>query len=103
MPDRVEVCGCEESLALREELGRLRVELAELKRQLTIQGQNNHRRNLQLDALHFVWCNGGCPTGVHRHTDAPVTEELVAEAERNTSRLRTWWENFKAKSGGRHG
>jgi hypothetical protein len=60
-----------------------------------------HRRNLELDAMHYVWCCGGCSTGVHRYDgrgpDA-VTEDVVQEAERNTTRLRTWWEARKAKT-----
>ncbi len=64
-----------------------------LRRELTIAKENNARRNKQLDALHFVWCNGGCSGGVHRWSENNVTEELVLEAERNTARLRTWLKN----------
>jgi hypothetical protein len=55
------------------------------------------RKNRQLDALHLVWCDGGCPRGVHRYQDDDVlvTEELVAAAERNTKRLRRWYEAVK--------
>jgi len=48
------------------------------------------------DALHYVWCNGGCDKGVHRYDDLGpdvITEELVQEAERNVARLRTYWTN----------
>lgn len=69
---------------------RLAVDNQELRRQLRFANERNHERNLQLDALHFVWCDGGCSRGVHRWTDEEVTEELVAEAERNTARLRRW-------------
>jgi len=51
------------------------------------------RRNRQLDALHYVWCDGGCKTGVHRWSGVPLTEEIVLEAEANTRRLRQWWVN----------
>lgn len=64
-----------------------------LRRELTIAKENNALRNKQLDALHFVWCNGGCRGGVHRWSENNVTEELVLEAERNTARLRTWLKN----------
>jgi len=74
-------------------------EVASLRHQLAMQSARNRERNLQLDALHFVWCNGGCATGVHRWTDGAVTEELVREAERNTRRLRTWWEHRRRKPG----
>jgi hypothetical protein len=53
------------------------------------------RRNRDLDALHLVWCDGGCPSGVHRWTDLIVTEEVVEAAERNTLRLRRWYESVR--------
>lgn len=53
------------------------------------------RKNKDLDALHFVWCDGGCPNGVHRYSDVRLTEELVARAERNTKRLRSWYNTVK--------
>ena len=78
-----------------EELARVRREVDGLKRQLTFQRENNHERNVELDSLHYVWCNGGCKGGVHRFTPGEVTEEVVQAAERNTARLRQWWENKK--------
>lgn len=72
-----------------------REELAEVKRQLKDAVRNNRERNLELDALHYVWCDGGCKGGVHRWSDGEVTEELVQLAERNTARLRSWFENSK--------
>lgn len=47
-----------------------------------------HEKNLALDALHFVWCDGGCASGVHRYTDEPLTEEIVLQAEYQALRLR---------------
>jgi len=44
-----------------------------------------------------VWCNGGCKSGLHRWTEEEVTEELVLIAEKNTIRLRQWWENSKSR------
>lgn len=70
---------------------------AALVRQLKQATANNERRNRQLDALQFVWCNGGCAGGVNRFTGAVLTEEMVIEAERNTRRLRTWWSNHALK------
>ena len=49
------------------------------------------RKNRELDALHYVWCDGGCPRGVHRWDDVLITRELVEAAERNTRRLRRWY------------
>jgi hypothetical protein len=71
-----------------------------LKRELANQHRALERKNKALDALHYVWCSGGCVTGVHRYDGKGpegITEEIVALAERNTKRLRTWWENYKIK------
>lgn len=67
--------------------------IKDLRRELTIQSENNHKRNMQLDALHFVWCDGGCETGVSRWTKEKITPEIVAEAIRNTARLYLWYIN----------
>lgn len=66
------------------------------------------RLEVELDALLRVWCSGSCGTGVLRwitpgqypHWNqhrTEVTEEIVAFAEHNTKRLRTWFENNKRK------
>ena len=71
-----------------------------LRRELRWLHENNRERNLELDALHYVWCDGGCRGGVHRwpcEGRAEITEELVSLAERNTSRLRRWWEERKER------
>ena len=74
----------------------LRRQVDNLRRQLTAAREAAERRNRDLDALHLVWCDGGCPRGVHRYNpDLLVTEELVAAAERNTTRLRRWYEAVK--------
>jgi hypothetical protein len=77
-----------------EEVSKLKEENEELRRQLSIQRENNHTRNLELDALHYVWCDGGCKTGIHRWTDQKITAELVETAVRNTTRLIHWYLNF---------
>lgn len=50
-----------------------------------------HRRKSELDAAHWVWCSGGCFSGVKHYP----TEETVRLAEQNTKRLRGWFENHK--------
>lgn len=74
--------------------------IAGLRRQLTFQSEYNHERNLALDALHHVWCDGGCRSGVHRwgalkHT--PLTPEIVEAVERGVKRMRTWLVNAEHK------
>ena len=51
------------------------------------------RKNLQLDALGMVWCDGGCPGGVHRYNTREVTEEHVEFLEKNAARARRWIRN----------
>jgi hypothetical protein len=96
------------AVALEKDVAKLRTELAtakaerdELRRQLTFQSANNHKRNVELDALHYVWCDGGCKTGIHRYDDAKVTQELVDLAIRNTARLVAWWRNNRGRAGER--
>lgn len=71
---------------LREQIGRL-----ELKAMV---------RNRELDALHYVWCDGGCPSGAHRWDEAGpegLTQAIVDEAVRNTERLKRWWANRQCR------
>lgn len=80
-----------------DEIARLRAVVAELRATVTRHEAQLARRNRELDALHMVWCDGGCPSGVHRYQgeDVLVSEELVATAERNTERLRRWYETVR--------
>lgn len=80
-----------------EEARRLQFRLGEQRRQLTIANEALRERNLQLDAMHWVWCDGGCRGGMHRFGGCEPTEELVVMAERNARRMRTWLENRRAK------
>jgi hypothetical protein len=84
---------------LRTENVRLAEQVQKLRHEVTIAKGNNEARNRELDALHYVWCSGGCEGGTHRYGGAPddVTEEIVQLAERNTKRLRTWFESYKAR------
>lgn len=51
-----------------------------------------NEKNKALDALHYVWCAGGCETGVHRYADVPggLTEEIVSRAEKLVKNMRIW-------------
>lgn len=55
-------------------------------------------KNIELDALHYVWCTGGCKTGQHRWCSGVVTEDEMALAERNVLRLRTRYDNTVFKT-----
>lgn len=54
-------------------------------------------KNIALDAMAWVWCDGGCDGGAGRYTDLEITEDMVVAAERNTKRLRRWFNNFEFK------
>jgi HAMP domain-containing protein len=71
--------------------------LSEQKHQITIQQEALHKKNLELDALHHVWCSGGCDTGVHRYTNETLTDEIVEQAQKSVARLVEYWNNYKAK------
>jgi len=81
-----------ENQGLAENVRRLRMEVDEMRKK-------SEEKNRELDAMHYVWCSGGCEGGTHRWEGSPddVTEEIVALAERNTGRLRAWFENRKSK------
>lgn len=54
-------------------------------------------KTLELDILHYVWCDGGCAGGCHRFTPNTVNEEVVKHAEYMSRRLRRWWNNVEYK------
>jgi hypothetical protein len=65
---------------------KLKIEVAHLNEVL-------HKKNIALDALHYVWCDGGCTSGMHRFSSPEITEEMVVAIERNTRRMRKWLDN----------
>lgn len=81
-------------------IGRLRTEnlrqadqIRKLRTELTEALRNNQTRNRELDALHYVWCDGGCTSGTHRFCGSPssITEDDVQTVERCARRLRRWF------------
>lgn len=73
---------------LRAEVEALRARCDMQKRELHHKDEALREKNLALDALHYVWCDGGCVGGVHRYTDETFTEEVVLQAEYQALRLR---------------
>lgn len=83
-----------------EELERLKEKNRQQARQLTQMQACLGQKNLELDALHFVWCDGGCSGGVHRFLpDVVLTEEMLVRAERSVLRLRKWYNTAKRHAG----
>lgn len=82
--------------------GQLVAKNTKLKRALTNARQSNEQRNRELDALHYVWCDGGCEGGVHRYDEqgpGAVTLDVVTAAIRNTERLVSWFVNHEHHQG----
>ena len=84
----------------KEECVRLQAQVKKLKQDVTQKREALERKNRELDALHYVWCDGGCEGGAHRYTttEGEVTETVVREAVRNTNRLVSWFNNHEFKA-----
>jgi hypothetical protein len=74
----------------------LESEVTRLRSLVRQRDQQLAEKNRELDALHYVWCSGGCEDGIHRHTDEELTPDIVGRAIRNTTRLVNW---YTARSG----
>lgn len=52
------------------------------------------QKNLNLDALHFIWCSGGCEGGHNRYGETnELTKEIIKYAEHNVKRMKTYYKN----------
>lgn len=67
--------------------------IARQKRELAQKDAVLADRSRQLDAMAWVWCDGGCPGGVFRFSPSELSEDVVETAERNVTRLRRWYQN----------
>jgi hypothetical protein len=74
-----------------KQLGALRIKVKEQARTISNMQEVATLRNKQMDALHMVWCSGGCAGGVGDREN--LTRDKVLEAVRYTSRLVEWWNN----------
>ncbi len=92
-----------------DEIEKLKERITNQRRELEKLNEVAARRARELDAMWWVWCRGGCGTGVDRFRGQRVrlpdeqpllTEEIVELAEKNTERLRTWWESRKLQGRG---
>lgn len=84
---------------LQEEMATNKKAREDLRTELNLMRQAAEHRNRELDALHYVWCSGGCEKGVHRYCSNPeeITEETVQIIERQAKRLREWLTTRQAK------
>ena len=86
-----------ENRRLKDELRSCSDKLCAQKRVITDVQESLTRKNQDLDAMNYVWCNGGCASGTRRYTEGKITERVVRLAEGNVKRLRTWFTNRKWK------
>lgn len=56
-----------------------------------------HAQNIKLDALHWVWCSGGCQGGTNRWVLGELTEEKLKTAEYAVKRMRESFSNLKLR------
>lgn len=75
---------CNEHLKTIQQLER---KIQSQKHQLKIANETLALKNKDLDALHYVWCSGGCKTGIHRYHEEELTAETVKLAKYHTNRL----------------
>lgn len=74
---------------LKRQNDRLRKEVATKDRTLG-------RKNLELDALYHVWCNGGCRKGMFRYQPGQVlTQEAISLFEKNLDRMKVYFRNYE--------
>ncbi len=62
--------------------------------------QLNHQRNLELDALHYIWCAGGCEGGIHRfeaEEKRPLSRELLEAALDQVGRMIAYYLNARSR------
>lgn len=90
-------------MALRERIKRLNRERHRIdgkvhnqKRELKQLQDKREEKNRELDAMYYVWCDGGCGSGVCRYGHTQLaTKDIVELAVRNTERLVKWHNNME--------
>jgi len=78
---------------VNETIQQLEKKIETQKRELATLNECLRLKNRDLDAMHYVWCSGGCETGTHRYHKEHLTKELVQLAKYHTNRLITHFNN----------
>lgn len=81
---------CTKLAEVTAERDALQTKLASVRREVGIKDRALHTRSLALDAMAWVWCDGGCKGGVFRFCGRELTPAMLAMIERNTERLKRW-------------
>jgi len=82
-------------VAQSKKIERLKLEILRLERDL-------HAQNIKLDALHWVWCSGGCQGGTNRWVPGELTEEMLKTAEYAVRRMRQSYDNLEFRKRSAH-
>jgi len=80
------------------QLGALRVRVKQQAWEINNMREIATLRNKQMEALHMVWCSGGCAYGVGDREN--LTREKVVEAVAYAKRLSMWWNNRAYRDAG---
>lgn len=83
---------------LKEELGAMILKNKAQAREIRQMQESAERRNLDLAALHIVWCDGGCAGGVG--SPETLDRSVVLRAVLSTKRLVSWWNNSQYRKSG---
>lgn len=78
-----------------KQLKKLKLDVERLKHEVSHTNKCLREKNLELDALHYVWSDNGRPNGMHRWIEGELTEDLVSRAELQVKRMRTWLNKSK--------
>jgi len=81
-----------------KQLGALRIKVKEQARTIKNMQEIATLRNRQMEAMHMVWCNGGCAGGVGDREN--LTRDKVVEVVRYADRLTAWWNNRAYRDAG---
>lgn len=63
-----------------------------LKKEIKRKDDFIHEKNVELDALHRIWCTG-CDAGAHRWSENTITKETVEIVKKYSTRLEEWYSN----------
>lgn len=77
------------TLSLQEEIGGLIIRNRGQAWEIRKMQEASERRNRDLNALHLVWCDGGCPGGAGAAPE--IDRQTVQAATRQVRRLVRWW------------
>lgn len=74
-----------------ESVAELQKKLHDLKLTLDAASDSIKQKDLQLDAMHFVWGPGTLPGATHKWTPGDPPDDVIRAAASQATRLSAWW------------